>query len=97
MWGKVACPLLKNQDRGWKGHINLNKRMMLKKSVLVLCLLSLLLFAVGCATSRPLGQIPHDEQDFKLSMEELKTKYTEISVYERKGFFLGYRTPTHIL
>ncbi len=51
------------------------------------------LIASSCATSRPLGLLPHDEQDFKMSIEELKAKYPDISIYEKEGFSFGYRTP----
>lgn len=58
-----------------------------------LCLfISLMIFA-GCATSRPLGAIPKEPQDFILPFAELKAKFPELAVYEKKDFSLGYRTP----
>jgi hypothetical protein len=48
---------------------------------------------VACPLFLSLGLIPHDDQDFRLPIEELKAKYPEISVYEKKGFSFGYRTP----
>lgn len=58
-----------------------------------LCLFISLLLFTGCATSRLLGAIPKEPQDFNLPVEELKAKFPEIAVYEKKDFSLGYRTP----
>lgn len=47
-----------------------------------LILAFLLLF--GCASSKTLGRVPTDMQDFKLSDNEIKEKFPEISNYNKK-------------
>lgn len=53
----------------------------------------------GCASSRSLGSIPTESQDFLLPKEELKSNFPEIAVYEKENIKkpFGYCTPINEL
>ena len=58
-------------------------------------LILFLLFHFGCASYRPLGNIPTDQKDFNLSKDDIRAKFPEVAIYDKKGFkdVLGRCTP----
>lgn len=63
------------------------------RSMQLLFSLMLVLATSGCMTTRNFESLPTDPLDFQLSSEEIRSKYPEISIYEKKFRGLGQNTP----
>ena len=48
---------------------------------------------IGCSTINPFTAIPHDASDFQFPPEELRGKYSDIALYEKRFRGFIYNTP----